>query len=135
MLIIAIGHGNNGTDPFTCSVVDPDIADTPERKGFSPSDAVACLQFICRKQKLDPHHVDELLVVYADDYGVEPSVQHYYTAGNDWNFEEEECPVCKKWEGEAEHPPGMFPVRGGGLRPCPWCDGSTKVKTNRIKAV
>ena len=72
MLIIAIAHGYD-TDPFTTS--------TSANTGVvDPTDADACLSFICKDKELRPEWIDELLVVETDCQGTsEPEVTHHYT--------------------------------------------------------
>lgn len=72
MLIIAVGHGSDFNDPFTCSVQTRADFSLPEP--IDAHDAKACRDFICNKQNLNHEWIDEILVVLLPDYDADPEV-------------------------------------------------------------
>lgn len=77
MLIIAIAHGSQ-TDPFTTSTNTLKDERT-KQEPFSPEDAKACRDYICKEKDLRPEWIDEILVVYLPEYDADPEVMHHHT--------------------------------------------------------
>jgi len=89
MLIIAIAHGSH-TDPFTTST-NTLRDERTKAEPFSPDDAKACRDYICKDKGLLPEWIDEILVVYLPEYDADPEVMHHFSSiENDFGDEDEE---------------------------------------------
>lgn len=78
MLIIGIAHGSQ-TDPFTTST-NTIKDERTKQEPFSPDDAQACLEYLCKEKDLRPEWIDEILVVYLPEYDADPEVMHHFSS-------------------------------------------------------
>jgi hypothetical protein len=78
MLLIAISHGKEPwfATPFAISTSCPVYTEN----GIDPNNANACRDFICKEKNVNPHCIDEVLVVRSSDYNEPPEVTHHHTS-------------------------------------------------------